>query len=229
MDFVILAAGESRRLMPLTTNIPKCMVRINGKSIIHHILDVINGIDSKARIIIVSGYKSDVLYKHCRGYIGNKLYKEQPVRNGTANAVYLVRNIVKGNFIVISGDTWINKSDIESLMKVPNSLLYFTRNDKLEQYGTLIMEGKYLKKINEKETNPTSNKVNVGIYHFTPDIFKAIERTENDARFNERIITNSINRYILDGGEFVGINATDMLEVTVPNDIKTVEKILNAR
>ena len=74
MDFVILAAGESRRLMPLTTNIPKCMVRINGKSIIHHILDVINEIDSNARIIIVSGYKSDVLYKHCRGYIKNKLY-----------------------------------------------------------------------------------------------------------------------------------------------------------
>ena len=229
MDFVILAAGEGRRLRPLTESKPKCMVNINHKSIIHHILSVINELDRYARIIIVSGYKSDVLYKHCRGIPGRKIYKQQAIRNGTANAVYIAKDLVDDNFIVISGDTWINKDDIELLMKHQNSLLYVDRDDKLEQFGTLEMDSGCISKINEKETTPTSNKVNTGLYHFTKDIFKAIERTEIDSRFHEKIITNSINRFIKDDNKFFGFKIDELLEVTVPQDVERLEKILNAR
>lgn len=229
MDFVILAAGEGKRLKPITLNKPKCMVRINDKSIIHHNIEVINEVDSTARIIIIMGYKSDILYRHCRGCRGYKIYKEQPIRNGTASAIYLTKDIVDDNFVVISGDTWIEENYIRRLIRHPNSLLYVERNDKLEQYGTLDMEDNLITKINEKESNPTSNRVNAGLYHFTKDIFKSIERTECDNRFNERIITNSINKYIQDGNKFYGYKINRMLEVTVPSDIKEVERILNER
>jgi UDP-N-acetylglucosamine diphosphorylase / glucose-1-phosphate thymidylyltransferase / UDP-N-acetylgalactosamine diphosphorylase / glucosamine-1-phosphate N-acetyltransferase / galactosamine-1-phosphate N-acetyltransferase len=229
MDWVILAAGEGMRLRPLTYNKPKCMIKLNGKSIIHHNIDIILSMDKNARIIIVSGYKSDVLYKHCRGYPGKKIYKQQAIRNGTSNAIYIAKDIVDDRFMVVSGDTWINKDDMKLLMKHPNSLLYFEREDKLNQFGTIEMKKNKILRINEKETNPISNKVNTGLYHFTRDIFKAIERTEIDKRFNEKIITNSINRYIKDGGVFYGYPAKDMLEVTDPKDVDEVERILDGR
>lgn len=63
MKSVILAAGKGVRLRPLTDSVPKCMVRVNEKCIIDHILDTmaICNIDEN---VIVTGYKSEVLEDH---------------------------------------------------------------------------------------------------------------------------------------------------------------------
>ena len=57
MKAVILAAGVSRRLYPLTYDIPKCLIKVGEKPIINHQLDSLknSGIDE---IIIVVGYHS---------------------------------------------------------------------------------------------------------------------------------------------------------------------------
>ena len=39
MKAVILAAGVSRRLYPITYDIPKCLIELGGKSILDHQLD----------------------------------------------------------------------------------------------------------------------------------------------------------------------------------------------
>ena len=57
MKAIILAAGEGKRLRPLTNKKPKCMVEVNGKSIISHQIECLrrNGIES---INICLGYAS---------------------------------------------------------------------------------------------------------------------------------------------------------------------------
>ncbi len=39
---IILAAGEGRRLLPLTEKIPKCLVEIAGRSILRNTLDALS-------------------------------------------------------------------------------------------------------------------------------------------------------------------------------------------
>ncbi|NOQ29638.1 MAG: NTP transferase domain-containing protein [Helicobacteraceae bacterium] len=60
MKAIILAAGEGKRLRPLTNDRPKCMVEYNKKPIIDYILEVMKecSIDN---IAIVNGYKKDIL------------------------------------------------------------------------------------------------------------------------------------------------------------------------
>lgn len=62
MKVVILAAGQGTRLRPLTDDRPKCMVEVNGKSIIERQLDTMRacGVQDED-ITIVCGYCSDVL------------------------------------------------------------------------------------------------------------------------------------------------------------------------
>ncbi len=62
MKVIILAAGQGTRLRPLTDDRPKCMVEVNGKSIIERQLSVMHhcGIREKD-ITIVAGYKGEVL------------------------------------------------------------------------------------------------------------------------------------------------------------------------
>ena len=62
MKTIILAAGQGTRLRPLTDFCPKCMVEVNGISIIERQLAVMHncGIEDKD-ISIVAGYCSDAL------------------------------------------------------------------------------------------------------------------------------------------------------------------------
>ncbi len=39
MQLIILAAGIGRRLRHVTTDKPKCMVKVNGKTLLEHSLD----------------------------------------------------------------------------------------------------------------------------------------------------------------------------------------------
>lgn len=62
MKVIILAAGQGSRLRPLTEHCPKCMVEVNGRSIIERQLDTMYSCGMKEEdITIVAGYRSDVL------------------------------------------------------------------------------------------------------------------------------------------------------------------------
>lgn len=62
MKVIILAAGQGTRLRPLTDDRPKCMVEVNGKSIIERQLETMRicGIKDDD-ITIIAGYRSDAL------------------------------------------------------------------------------------------------------------------------------------------------------------------------
>ncbi len=62
MKVIILAAGQGTRLRPLTDNCPKCMVKVNGKSIIERQLETMYACGIKEDdITIITGYRNDVL------------------------------------------------------------------------------------------------------------------------------------------------------------------------
>jgi choline kinase len=80
MKVIILAAGQGTRLRPLTDDRPKCMVWVNGRSIIEIQLDTMHkcGI-TDGDITIVTGYRSDVLINKFKdtpiSFIVNKEYE----------------------------------------------------------------------------------------------------------------------------------------------------------
>ena len=86
MQAIILAAGMGKRLGELTQNNAKCMVQVNGISLIDRTLTQLSQLDL-TRVVIVIGYKGDNL----RQYIGNEYkglkieYIENPVYDKTNN------------------------------------------------------------------------------------------------------------------------------------------------
>lgn len=228
-QILILAGGKGTRLKPLTDNIPKCLVKVNGKPIINHIID---NIENKPDTIYISnGYKSKALRSSNLGW--NTFHIEQRKIEGTASAIMIAREYIKEDFIVLSGDIIYQPNEINKLLQINNSLLYTEMNERLYEYGTLEIrnlieyEEDYISWIHEKSTNPVSNFVNCGAYHFDTNVFEYIEKTGYDERFNERIITNTINLMIKDGIEFKGIPIDYLNEISYPKDIEKVEKRLN--
>jgi D-glycero-D-manno-heptose 1,7-bisphosphate phosphatase len=65
LQAVILAGGRGERLRPLTDETPKCMVDIDGRPFIYHLIMQLqqSGI---SEILILAGYKADVIDKYFR-------------------------------------------------------------------------------------------------------------------------------------------------------------------
>lgn len=60
MRAIILAAGQGTRLRPYTDSIPKCMVELAGKPLLHHQLKVLRDA-GLSKILLVGGYRAERL------------------------------------------------------------------------------------------------------------------------------------------------------------------------
>jgi choline kinase len=60
MNAIILAAGISSRLRPLTDTIPKCLLAVGGRTLLERTLSTL-GTHAFERILIVTGYKEELI------------------------------------------------------------------------------------------------------------------------------------------------------------------------
>lgn len=72
MKAIILAAGQGSRLRPITNEVPKCMVPLNGTPLIDTTIKRFREIGI-SDIVVVGGYKYEVLKEHLRPF-GVKVY-----------------------------------------------------------------------------------------------------------------------------------------------------------
>ena len=197
MKCVILAAGEGKRMHPLTYTRPKVMLPIANKPMLEW--NLLNAIDAGLKdFIFVVSYKSEMV----RQYFGNgekwkvKIdYVNQGEALGTAHAIGVVESFVK-DFIVLCGDTIFGKDDFKNIVKSKVSIgLAKVENPK--EYGIIKLENDNVVQIYEKMEQPFTDIINGGIYHFNAKIFDCIKKTEKSQR-GEYEITDSINMMVKD-------------------------------
>ena len=108
MKAVILAAGVSRRLYPVTYEMPKCLIEVGAKSILDHQLEALqsSGIND---IVMVVGYFRELIISHVEtnfpsmnvDYVVNHHYFE----TNTAYSLRLCKDQINGQtFILMNAD-----------------------------------------------------------------------------------------------------------------------------
>lgn len=127
MQAVILAAGMGKRLKELTQNNTKCMVKVNGVTLIDRMLHQIEKLNL-SRIIIVVGYKG----KKMIDYIATLniktpiVYVNNPIYDKTNNiySLSLAKEwLCKEDTLLFESDLIFEDSVIESLVKDPRETL----------------------------------------------------------------------------------------------------------
>jgi bifunctional UDP-N-acetylglucosamine pyrophosphorylase/glucosamine-1-phosphate N-acetyltransferase len=200
MKCVILAAGEGKRMHPMTFTRPKVMLPIANKPILEW--NLLNAIDAGLKdFIFVVAYKSEMVRNHFRGgekWNVNIEYVNQGKALGTAHAIGMVEKFVD-KFIVLCGDTIFGKEDIKKILKKDNCMGLVKVEDS-KSYGIVETKNDKIVKIYEKMESPFTNIINAGIYHLDKEIFHFIKKTDKSPR-GEYEITDSINAMI---------NKTDM-------------------
>lgn len=142
MQAVILAAGMGKRLGVLTRNNTKCMIKVNGITLIERVLTQLSSF-SLTRIIIVIGYKGEEL----RAFLGNTYlgltieYIENNIYDKTNNIYSLSlakEELQKDDTLLIESDLIFEDSLFRLILEHPYPNLALV--DKYETWmdGTMV-------------------------------------------------------------------------------------------
>ncbi|WP_174591079.1 bifunctional sugar-1-phosphate nucleotidylyltransferase/acetyltransferase [Methanocella conradii] len=203
MKAVILAAGEGRRLRPLTVTRPKVMIPVGGRPILEYVVSALkeSGIID---IIMVVGYKREKIMDYFGD--GNKwgvkiTYVEQPQQLGTAHALRQASHMINDRFLVINGDNIIDASAIKEVIRVSDGdvAMLTVTVDRAQEYGVVKTQNQMVKAILEKPKGEEISKVvNAGVYNFSPIIFRYLESIEISER-GEYEITDALRKMLGEG------------------------------
>ncbi|MDB2225666.1 sugar phosphate nucleotidyltransferase [Halorubrum ezzemoulense] len=181
---VILAAGEGRRLTPLTNRRPKPMVPVANRPLLEHVVEAITA-TAIDRIVLVVGYEQERIRNHFGD--GDDWgvtieYVEQSTQLGTGHAVLQAEPVVDGPFVVLNGDRIVDPAVVSQVRDraidddLPAMAVTTAANPR--QYGVVTLDGDRVTDIDEKpEGAVETNQINAGVYAFSPAVFDAIRET----------------------------------------------------
>jgi choline kinase len=122
MKAVILAAGTGTRLLPLTREVPKCLVSVNGRTILERIVENCLSL-SIDEFVVVGGHKKDNLLKAMDALGGVHRTRFECVENPdyrTTNTGVSLNIALRGatdDLLVINGDNVFDRRILRDLLK----------------------------------------------------------------------------------------------------------------
>ncbi|MEM4293782.1 MAG: sugar phosphate nucleotidyltransferase [Thermoplasmata archaeon] len=223
MKAVLLAAGEGKRLKPLTSKIPKPLLPVAGKPILLHIIEALKKVGVEEIWIVVHHHEAQ-FREIFEGKEGIKLLRqEKPL--GTGDAVKTAR--CDSDFLCLNGDIVFEETILKEVLekaKGKKNVVAGVEKAETADYGVLEFDGDAVVKIHEK-AKFKGKYVNAGIYYFTPEIFEALEKIKISPR-GEFELTDAIN-ILASEGKVLGVKSNAAWEdVGKPWELLKANEIL---
>lgn len=147
MIAVILAAGMGTRLMPLTKDIPKALLRINDVTLLERMIK--NCIDAGiSKFIVVVGYNGDKVCELCPKIAQKHDIEIRTITNekyevtNTSVSTYLASRYIENNpqdFILINGDNVVDGRIVTLLAATPNTSMIIDNFKELNEESFKII------------------------------------------------------------------------------------------
>lgn len=177
---ILMVGGLGTRLRPLTNDVPKPMLDVGNKPILHTIVENFAKY-GYTDIIMCVNYKSEII----KEYFGNgdkfgvKIeYVLESQRMGTAGALSLLQKRPKDDFFVMNGDllTNVNFEYLHEYHKDSNACasICIRKYEMQVPYGVVNVRANQVTSIEEKPTQ--SFFVSAGIYMFSPIVLDFIPK-----------------------------------------------------
>ena len=217
---VIAAAGQGTRMLHLTRNKSKHLIKVRQKPFLAYLLDNLLKAGYKDLILVV-GYKEELMRRFLKKYgyqtarsarCNCSAIKKATVVNqfeilggkekiyGTACPLMCVKDLVaKESFLYVCGDNLYSVKNLKA-MKGDNKYNYvagfYHKNP--EKYGVLITDNGFLKEIVEKPKKYIGNLINTGMYKFRSEVFDKLSKIKKSSR-GEYEITDVITLLAKEG------------------------------
>ncbi len=132
---IVLSAGQGRRLLPLTADRPKCLIRIGDRSLLEWQVDAL--LEAGIReVVVVSGYRSDLVEA-----VIQKRYQRQRVRvefnpffdiSDNLASCWIARHVMGADFLLLNGDIIFEAAVLKRVLASASAPITLTVNLKDE-------------------------------------------------------------------------------------------------
>jgi glucose-1-phosphate thymidylyltransferase len=226
---IIPAAGGGTRLRPHTHTTPKVLLRVAGKPIIGHIMDLLIPINP-AEVIVVVGTQGDRIEQYLRSAYSLKMqFVVQDEPKGLGHAVMQAKATAVGQpTLVLLGDTILDL-DLTGLDWDAN-LIGVRTVENPRRFGVVELKDGIVTRFVEKPIQPRSNLAIVGVYYF-PDsqpLFAALdELVSRDKRTRgEYQLTDALQLMVQHGQQLRTFNVEHWLDCGTPDALLATNSYL---
>lgn len=231
MKALILAAGEGKRMMPLTSSLPKPLLPVAGKPCIRHTIDAL--VKAKIKdITFIVGWGRKEIQPYLESIKGIKAtFIEQQQRLGTAHAIGTAKDFMDEPFLCLNGDVIATEPTLKAMINAHKQrdrpVIAVAEVQDPEHYGVVKFNeaSGILEDILEKPVHPPSRCINTGLYLFTPKIFDAIEKTGQSPRGEFEVTESMIKLGPSDRPYALKLRET-YVDISVPWDLLTANEFL---
>jgi dTDP-glucose pyrophosphorylase len=227
MKAVILAAGKGMRMKELTNELPKPMLRVQGKPILEHIVEGIVAAGIR-EIFIVTGWRAEVVENHFgdgKKWNARIAFGRQIVRDGTGKAPGVAREFVGASpFLLTYGDILVPPETYPQMLRRFGEgdfagVITVTRSEDVTKGGLNFFDGQFfLKWLVEKPSCEQLEQLrrdgwlkpnepvwyNAGIYIFRPSLFDFTVQLRKSPR-GEYELTDAIGAMVVAGQKLAGL------------------------
>lgn len=247
MKAVILAAGKGTRMRELTQELPKPMLKVQGRPILDHIISGL-GTAGIHEVCIVTGWRAEVIESHFGD--GSKFgariqYVRQEVQDGTGRAPEYAKSFVGADdFVLTYGDILVKPETYRHLLKrfregPFSGVITVTVGQDVSKGGLNFFDDAFcLSRLVEKPSPDQIEELrtagflrgdrplyyNAGIYLFRPVLFDFTARLQKSPR-GEYELTDAISMMIAAGHKLAGLEiAGRWVDVRDPEVLAQLER-----
>lgn len=108
---IILSAGQGSRLLPLTAELPKCLIPLSGRTLIAWQIEalVANGVEE---IHVVTGFQTDLVEEELkrleRPGLALKVHFNPFYKVATIGSCWIAREAMAEDYLILNGDTLVS-------------------------------------------------------------------------------------------------------------------------
>lgn len=180
MKAIILSAGRGSRLLPLTTDIPKCLLPVGLSSVLNMQLDTLFG-QGIENVTVVTGFNESFVEDEIRARkkgpevktLFNPFYQ---VADNLASC-WMARKEMTSDFLLINGDTLFSPALLKTVLGAPAKDICVTIDQKTRYDGDdmkVTLEGTQLTAIGKTLLPQQTQGESIGMLRFMgegPQIF----------------------------------------------------------
>jgi len=184
---LILSAGQGRRLLPFTANRPKCLLELNGLTVIERQIDGLKAAGIRD-VTVVTGYGAtqvdQVLQRrYGAGAIETLFNPFYEVADNLASC-WMARPVIEGAFVLLNGDTLFDLPVLQRLLTAPARPITLAIDRKASYDADdmkVCVEGDRLTRVGKTLPLSSVNGESIGMMCFRPQgstwFREALERT----------------------------------------------------
>ena len=178
MQVVILCGGKGTRVSEFTENIPKPLIKVGDKPILHHLIEYYASYGFKDFIFLL-GYKGEQIRDYFKNINDmNIQFVDTGENSNKAERLMKVKDIIKDDTFFLSYGDDLSDVDIKKLFEFHNEnkkIVTLTATSLVSPFGILEMNDNS-EVVNFKEKPKLNHFMNGGFYVINKEIFRYIKQ-----------------------------------------------------